>query len=357
MRAAIALLLAAVACSPGTGETAPTVTPSPTVSSAVADIAYVTAHSVVLRGRTGAVRTLGTVPAGEDVGGLAWSAGARYVGWLQRGAEFSTVYVYDVVADRTVSWEASAASVGAGSVGTSAGGFVVVTGDRRMVLLDPATLFAGGSVPYVSITGSQGTPRLLATNARRILLATDEEASGEGGPETVYDVTPDGRATRLFTDGDGEPEGEVRNLPMGQAALTGDGTRLVYEAGATPGRAFPCEYAVFTAIRDLGANREVPASSPTIPGARVVAPASIATGADGTTYEALRTVDGCRQPARSALFRLSGNHWATVTDDAKWGAASADGRLAVIRTSGALVVGGHAVARDVTLAAWAPSHG
>jgi hypothetical protein len=343
-RAALALLLA-IACSPGDRRAVPATTnlPSATVTAAVADLAYATAQRVVLRGRTGAERPLDTIPPDAEVLGLAWSADGRYVAWLRVSGHDASLYVHDLAADRTGAWQAPGEAPRA--LGVTGAGFVVVSPTEGLAVIDPARVLGGEQASYVLLSGLDGPPRLLAASATQLLVAT-----GGGGPQTVYQVEPDRRTTRLFVDGDAG--GRRRNLPMSGAALTADGTRLVYTTGFS---ADECTLDFVLVTRDLVANREIPnAAAPPVP-ADMLLVTQVTTGPDGRTFAAVTSdVEACSQPLRGWLYVLSGDRWIEVARDATWGSAAVDGRLAVIRTSGALVVDDVVVARGVRLAAWSP---
>lgn len=335
-RAVLALALL-VACSPGTQR-------PPPVSASVADIAYVTGDQVLLRGREGAVRALGTVPADERVSELAWSVDGRYLAWLRWSFAAMTVQVHDVAADRTGTWVApSSPSLPPRALGASGAGFVVQAATNVLAFLDPRAVLAGRAARLVPVTGALDDADLLTTSGTRILVTAGP------GAQTVYDVGPDGRATLLYTDGTGNRQ------PSG-AALTADGRRLVYTTILRGDEECTLDFRIVT--RDLVANREDPASmAPRLP-IDALQMANATTGPNGRTFAAVSTEIGvCDQPVTAWLFVLSGDRWSVVDRDATWGASAADGRLAVIRTSGALVVDGATVASGVAHAAWAPVPG
>lgn len=354
-----ATLVLAAACSPGTHRVPPPPTPSAsappaTLAPFVGDLAFRTTYAVRLLGRDGTLRDLATLDRGEVVPRLVWSTDGRYVAWLVAREGPPAIAVYDVSTDRSGAWSGRADGFYTTSLGATGDGFVAVDEDsgERLALFDPAAVVEGKGPRYVALSGTPRTDarvHLLATTRDRILVASAEDPSGAGGPDTVYDVRPDGHATRLFTDA------PTRNLPMSAAALTADGRRLVYQTG-TVGE--ECQYGFAVVVRDLATGREVRAiRSPRITGAEPV-PVSVETGPDGRTYATLTNeTGGCPAPPASAVFVLAGNVWRTVRTHALWAGRAADGRLAVVSAGGALTVDGTLVARGVQGAIWAPRPG
>jgi hypothetical protein len=356
------LLLAVTACSDGyrTGSPAPSPTVPATHSATPAQappahgaLAFATRSEVRLRDKAGATSTAGPVPDGAEVLALAWTGDGRYLGWLTVSVGPLQVGMHDTATGRTAAWTAPDGFT-AYTLGATADAFVLVgeQDDRRLALLDPATVLADGDATYADLDVED--PSLLTTGAGRVLVASSALASHHGGPMEVYDVTTAGRATRLFEDGEGLPEGEVRNLAMGSPALDPDGKRLLYVTGGTAGG---CEASVFVTSRDLARDREVGVPQPAIPRAKATYVRFLTTTADGTTYAAATAKGGdlcLGNDTRSMLFRRTGRAWRVVATDATWGAPGPDGTLAVLRRSGRLVVGAETVANGVTAAAWAP---
>jgi len=348
----VAVALALVLASGCGANTATRHLPVPHVPMKHPDIAYATETAVRLRDRSGAVRDLGEAN-GDDVVATVWSLDGRYVAWWR----VRTLRVHDIARDKTVEWTAPP-DWASYTAGATRAGFVLVdegeSGEHRMAVVAPAAVEATRVVPIAGIEDGARIG-LLAASATRILVRSDEVASAEGGPETVYDVTPTGQARRLFVDGDTEPEGVVTNVGMYAVALVGD--TLLYGGGASAGP--PCDLAPFLVTRDLGTNREQGLAEPAGGWTAGRHPMEAFVGSDGHLFFEVTTIPAdCINGIRhSAVFRYDASGWAVVDRDATWGATSADHRLAVIRTGGDLVVGTRVIDHAVRVAAWAPHNG
>lgn len=355
-RAAAVLALVAAACSDGVGRggpspsptstRTPSATPAPVPVDAVGALAFTDGRTVRVRTADGAVRTVARPR--EEVTDLAWSADGRHLAWL--GGFPLTVGLLATGSGESAEWTA-AENVVAYGLGASPRGFVFVTDGGQLGRVDPAAFLAGGAPSIDPLDVAQ--PVLLTTGAGRVLAGSLEGTSNHGGPMTVYDVRDDGSAARLFTDGDGLPEGEVRNVAIGEAALTADGNRLVYSTGATAGG---CDLAPTVVVRDLAADRERALPGLTLRSDGLEVAASITTGPDGRTVVALSTQVGeCASRPAAAAFVLAGTRWRLVARGAEWASYSAAGALATIGLDEVLRTGGQRVASRVTAAAWSPS--
>lgn len=342
----LALTLAVTAC--GGDEPRPAASPSATTTPPQhGRLVYATDSSVAVVG-DGAPTTL--VNAVEVVDLVATRDG-RYAAWLTAGDRFA-VTVLDVASGAMRTWTAPDETFVAYRIGAARGGFVVVGEgtDGRLATFDPARTLAGDAPAFTTLRGVTSA-RLVAAGGDRLLVATGEEASAHGGPETVYDVAADGATTRLFTDGDELPEGTFRNLPIGAAALTADGARLVYATGTTAGK---CDLSFEVVVRDLAAGRVVPAPVPPLPGDVLAVADTITTGPDGRTVLGLTSeLGGCPQPRRAAAYVLQGDHWAKLGPGVTWVATGVDLRRASLTLDGDLAINGRRVGRGVEVAAWA----
>lgn len=331
--------------------TAPPATPPPVQPSgglAGGALAYATGTGVYLLPRGGPVRLVANTPRG--VTDLAISG--RYVAWIEERSPFAIGF-HDIAGGRWRVWRAPDDGIVARTLGVARGRFVVVSegGDDRMLTFDAALVIEGAEPSSTALRGVTSA-RLVAAGGDRVLVATAEGAGPRGGPETVHDVAPDGRTTRLFTDGEGLPEGEVRNLAIGYAGLSVDGTRLVYGTGQA---GEDCTLSLTVAVRDLAGGREVPTRAPTLGDDVFTAVDAVTTGGDGRLVVGFTTeIGGCGGDGRAAAYALSGDRWTLVARGAEWAATSSDGRLATKSISGDLTVAGHRVASGVARAVWSP---
>ena len=353
-------LVAAAGCSDGVGarptassstSSTPTATAEP--APATSALAFVTGGAVRIREDSGRVRTVHPTPPGHEVIALAWTADSRRLGWLEqaRGGAVS-LFAYEPATARVASWPVPA-GFSAHSLGSSASELLLVheDGPTRLLVLDPP---AAGSEPrYVPVPGVTEAALLLA-NPRRILVDSRVEGSGSGGgPEIVYDVTLDGRATELFTDGEQLPEGDFRNLAIGAAAFLPPDS-LVYATGTTVGSCNET-YPLFV-VRDLAARRERGTPGLDLAGTDTEIARSMSTGGDGRVFAVLASyTKPCGgKVVTLALFALEGARWVKIADDVDWASSSSEGSLAVLTPKGVLKVDGKRVAHGVTDAAWSP---
>jgi hypothetical protein len=210
--------------------------------------------------------------------------------------------------------------------------------------------------------------RLQAARGADLVVTDDTLGSGSGGgPEDVLLVSPDGRVSKQFTDGDGRPEGDGANLRMTAVTVTADGRRLLYGSGATAGPL--CDRARSLRAWDLVARRPVEIASPVLVPGTANTVDSGATGLDGRTFVSVRTKMG-ECPAkveRTAVFELRGTRWALFREDAIWASTGPRGEVALLRPTvveehrdwpaAELYVDGRFVAHRVTFAAWGDPRG
>lgn len=355
LAALAAVALVATGCSDGVrrGAPTPTTTTSATASTepVAGMLAFATRDQVRAVAPDGTVRRLATQAEAVD---LAMSGDGRYVAYVTSDAPVDVV-VYDLAASRWRSWVAPSDEFYAARIAWSGGRFVVVANDT-LLRFDPAAFVGGADPESVPLTGVTDA-RLLAANDHRILVGVSEPdfASARGGPETVFEVDVRGRTTRLFNDGDGGEEGEVRNLPIGAAALTADGRRLVYGSGVGGFGPAECDLGFALVVRDLVANRELPIPAPAFPGDVLTVYGDVTTGPDGRTVVGLTSeAGGCSQEPGGAAYVLDGDRWRLLARNATWAATGPGGDLATIDHKDVLRVGGRRVATGVVRAVWSP---
>ena len=206
---------------------APNASPSATAAPPVPRglLLYATAKGLSAVDAGGTVRRV--VPGADPVG-YAVSADGRYLAVIPDEPRFA-VRVVDLATGDSEVWTPDDKLV-AYAIGWAYDAFVMVGADEDglLVQLVPATILAGGEPTYALLHGVTDGP-LLTTSSDRIIVASGEGASARGGPETVYEADPDGATRRLFTDGDGLPEGEVRNHRHRRGGHHRRRQRLVYE--------------------------------------------------------------------------------------------------------------------------------
>lgn len=337
---------------PATSATSPaTITPlpiQPTGGLVSGALVYATDTAVYLLPRGGPVRRVASTPSGV----LDLAISGRYVGWIEDGSPVAIGF-YDMAGGRWRVWRAPDDQIVTRTLGVARGRFVVVSEgeDNRMLTFDAGLVIEGAEPASTPLRG-RTTARLVAAGGDRVLVATAEGTGPRGGPETVHDVAPDGRMTRLFRDGDGLPEAEVPNLAIGNAGLSADGTRLVYGTGLAGA---DCTLWLTVAVRDLAAGREIPTRAPTLGDDVFTAVDAVTTGGDGRLVVGFTTeIGGCAGEDRAAAYALSGDRWTLVAQGAEWAATSSDGRLATKSISGDLHVAGRRIATGVARAVWSP---
>ncbi len=280
---------------------------------------------------------------------LAFSGDGRYVAYVSDDPALS-VGVHDLATSETWRWRDERYT--ARSIGYADGAFVVVNEGAEAAILsfEPGGRTGAAVAPLAGVTNA----RLLTTNGSRIIVASAAGAAASGGPETVYEVEGDGATTRLFTDGDDRPEGEVRNLAIGPAALMGTGHRLMYATGATAGG---CDYTVRVVVRPVSdIPGDVPRPMRPLPGGPRAAVASIVTNPDGHTVVGVTTgTEACpgERPGATAYTR-AGARWEKLLDDAVWTGYGTDHRHATLHADGTLSILGKPVAEGVLRAVWSP---
>lgn len=335
------VLAAALACTSGGDPD-----PSPTASAPRAiggSLAYVTRDEIALALPDGSVRTLAR-HAG-DATACAWSGDGRYAGWVQGdGSGGRALYVHEIGTGRTATW-ADQRVTNERLAGTATGFASLHRGageNLTLVVAHPARMLAGGKPAAVRLSLPKGT--LLSARGFRVYVdRADPGAAFTGGPSTVYAVTLDGRATRLFAN--------PRDWPVHHAALSADGRRIVHSAGDRLSQDRVREWVV---VRDLASGRELDVPTPSLPGASFADPLSIEVGADGQVVTSVeyRGAQGEEMGARA--YVLDGDAWREVASDATWAATGPTGTLAVVSRDQRLSAGGRHLAGGVECAAWAP---
>ena len=361
LAAVATLALLATGCTRGGTTPSPSPTAAPTSATVTVPpirptgglvhglLVYTTDTDLYVLPKGGTARRVASATGILDV---AVSAAGRYAAVVLDRPRL-TVEIYDLLDPRFGRWTAPDDTTVARTIAANGLGFLVVDegANGRLLHFDPDEVIAGRGPATTTLRGVSSA-RLVAANHDRILVATSEEASAHGGPETVHDVAADGTVKRLFQDGDQLPEGDIRNLPIGYAALTRDGRRLVYGAGT---RGDECELVFTAVVRDLTAGREVATEVPSLGDDVVTVVHTVTTGPDGRTVVGLSTeLGGCAQPSRAAAYALDGDRWTLVARGASWAASDADGRLATLTMDGVLAVAGRRIATGVRLAAWSP---
>ena len=357
----LALVLATAGCTRG-GSPEPTAAPTttapavtspepvrPTGGQVHAGLVYATGTGVHYLPRGGPTRLLGSA---SDVRDLEVSAAGRYAAWVGRGAGGSFVLgVRDLAGAAFREW--TSRDVVADSLDLTRDGFVAVDEGEtsRLLRFDPDLVLRGGEPEATPIRGLRHA-RLVAAAGERILVATEGDAG-----DTVYDLAPDGSVTRVFQDDSPVPR-NVRRLPIGRAALTRDGRRLVYGTGMRgSGIEDECTLDFGVAVRDLATGGAVPMATPPTLGDDVwTLVRTVTTGTDGRTVVGFGTeIESCGgQEPRGAAYAADGERWTPVARDATWAATGPDGSLATISAGGVLTVGGRRVATGVRFAAWSP---
>jgi hypothetical protein len=367
---AAVLLTATAACSAGVRTRA--VTP---VRVDTETIAYAAKTEVAIRRGDGSARRLAPVAADGGAFGLRWAPDRSALAWLEvegravRTAEYdfagATLRRADLVPLLPDDDDTAPAYLAYGD-----GGTLMAFGGRTLtVYIRTATALAARTVP---VTGADGA-RLFGTGTAggALLVYSDEQASHFGGPSVIYALRADGVLTRLFGDADDDPEGVVRNAPVGSLTTRPDGTEIAYVTGT---EVSGCDAFLSIETRPVpGWRPATPVPLPHPPAGMQWRIASLTYGADGRLYAVLApSPPKCAPGGTPALYTLRLGGWTAGERDVSWGAASAGGTIAVMGAketgpdapvpapaplkvtdpvTGKLVV----VADAVTEAAWAPA--
>lgn len=284
----------------------------------------------------------GTAPKVQPTTGtvvhVVWSADGRYAAFGL--FEQARLVIHDVRAGTTATWEGT--GFGTGEVVPTSRGFTLVSeGALWHVAYD-------GRAESVRFTGVSGEVRLLAASGDRLFVVDGQPAGDD--PRTFYEAALDGRARRLFHDGEGTAK--RRTGAVTGFAPTTDGRRYVYATAelATGGNDCGARYVVV--VRDAATNRELPIAPPV--SGRSYGQFSIERTTDGEPLVvASKGMFHCVGTEPAGAYTLAGERWTEVDEGAWWVGRSADGRLARIDGSFGLSVDGDRI-RNVQVAAWQP---
>ncbi|MEY9837979.1 RNA polymerase sigma factor [Streptacidiphilus sp. EB103A] len=325
-----------------TGSSTP-IAPQP-VAATMPAIAYAADGALRLRVGTAPARTLITVPSGQKVSKLLWSADRQRLGWISHSDTAFTdqLHLTDAATGATRTWPCPAGCNGA-----------AFAGDRLFTITDAGTLtgypFTGGAATtpaFVGLTAPADptnttmSAELLGStsdDANLIVFATPATTPGQG-PQLLYRVSPRGMASRVSADPLTAAPGGDR-APGGMTALAPDGTLFAYGGNILGGDM--CESSDSVTVIDLTTGihsaHPFPASDHRwrISGVWIAADHSLYASAAPQAQACPNGPAPTPTPATPpTVFRLDHATWTPTGSTAQAGGSTRSGWTALLSTTG-----------------------